>query len=1192
FLTTENYSAVQILREDGFFKDLKKEILKNDEIVKEFNIYAKKLEKEGDKQDVEVMQITAQDYKEKAQKLREELATYQVLREYKPLAEFGTNYIEFIGDGKGAIEKLLIESKDFLERKEAGLLSRNEIKQGKYKGQVASAFYKKGLGDIDVVWGDSKMGLQHILERRTDEFIKQGFSKEEAEKKAEEFVKEIPQIIEKGEVEKGKNRAFIDTHDNRVLIALDYNGEDRKWIVTAYRFDTAPSPADPHQTKHNISTSSVSRANGDNGNYSTKELKSAQKPQTISINTNETKIKNLESKQAQFKSPKAKEGIQKFIDKVKRKDNVGIDKSPHSDSLPSNEITKSDGTNLHPNDLANYNTSKTKSKNNTTNTKTNLQENKENLKARLENATQKTSLDITTLNESLQKAYKEFKETNKDPYNDVLFDKVLQVANTLGVRYWKQINPTKKAGSYTYFLNRAMIDKKLNIYNPKEIPNVILHELIHSVSSRAIHAYESGSKHLLTKPQIQAIEELKNIYKTITEKHPKKIFKDYSEDMFENATKNKEEGRLYGLYNAQEFLAELSSKDFRNFLKEQNLFSKIINALARIFSYTKEALGLSKQEAKDALEETEDILHKIMDNYNSDFTAKYEEIYNQANILDVENTKALQDFLKENKKEYNQYLKDNIMGKKYLQQKLSMNDLYTHKKIYELNKKWFFERDGIKSQEEYFLKELKEANIPLEAKDTPIGKEFFKIIETPKISYTIASKDNQDLIILEGLAPIIRSQVVYDIDEVTKDIIMSNLEKIAKSENLHYRGRKTNAFFANKWSELFLENLTRGDNAKALENAFLNNDKINENALKAQAVKLPKELKEIEFIRSAKKDNKGYFVDTPIGRVDFKNILKTYRHLYENTYMQDRRELSGAFMETLKNPLFVVRQKYPLNSIALTQAKHSQITPSPSSHKKNTKSLNGEVKTKDIIQDSYVFYKPFVNKNGLVSLASFAISQNGELLHKTFYDIKTLSKLKRLIKGNDEDLLYFKNEKENKGVDLKQSKELEEAFLDSSGRVDLSKFQAQKLPKANFKNIKQFQDLFLNKEGKYGVLKTPYKDIKINIPYAYKHFYKNTNNVNRNFMKGTFFDVLQQPMIIAEKENDIGASVYFYKIYEYQNNKIGIFGIGVNENGEINYKTLYADKKKNRIKEIIKLDENSIKYMDKKLLANANYDTH
>lgn len=216
---------------------------------------------------------------------------------------------------------------------------------------------------------------------------------------------------------------------------------------------------------------------------------------------------------------------------------------------------------------------------------------------------------------------------------------------------------------------------------------------------------------------------------------------------------------------------------------------------------------------------------------------------------------------------------------------------------------------------------------------------------------------------------------------------------------------------------------------------------------------------------------------------------------------------------------------------------------------------------------------------------AFMLKKNNayESLKKNLYEI---------IDNYKEDFTKGYEKESIKGVDLKQSKELEEVFLDSSGRVDLSKLQAQKLPKANFKNIKQFQDLFLNKEGKYEALKTPYKDIKINIPYAYKHFYKNTNNVNRNFMKGTFFDVLQQSMIIAEKENDIGASVYFYKIYEYQNNKIGIFGIGVNENGEINYKTLYADKKKNRIKDIIKLDENSIKYMNKKLLANANYDTH
>ncbi|MEB2790765.1 PBECR2 nuclease fold domain-containing protein, partial [Campylobacter upsaliensis] len=61
----------------------------------------------------------------------------------KPLEEFGTNYAEFYRDGKGAVEKLLKEAEDFKQRGE----------KGEFKGQVAGAFYKEGLGEIDLVWG-------------------------------------------------------------------------------------------------------------------------------------------------------------------------------------------------------------------------------------------------------------------------------------------------------------------------------------------------------------------------------------------------------------------------------------------------------------------------------------------------------------------------------------------------------------------------------------------------------------------------------------------------------------------------------------------------------------------------------------------------------------------------------------------------------------------------------------------------------------------------------------------------------------------------------------------------------------------------------------------------------------------------------------------------------------------------------
>ncbi|EKF5463184.1 hypothetical protein OZQ05_001673 [Campylobacter jejuni] len=132
----------------------------------------------------------------------------------QPLKEFGENYAEYYHDGKGALQKLLIEK----------------------QGQVAGAFHRKDLGDIDLVWGDGNFGLSHIVNRREEDFIKQGLNKIEAKNKALNFIKEIENIINNGNVKKGNNRAFIEVKNSRVMVALDYKGKDKKWIVTAYNF--------------------------------------------------------------------------------------------------------------------------------------------------------------------------------------------------------------------------------------------------------------------------------------------------------------------------------------------------------------------------------------------------------------------------------------------------------------------------------------------------------------------------------------------------------------------------------------------------------------------------------------------------------------------------------------------------------------------------------------------------------------------------------------------------------------------------------------------------------------------------------------------------------------------------------------------------------------------------------------------
>lgn len=183
--------------------------------------------------------------------------------------------------------------------------------------------------------------------------------------------------------------------------------------------------------------------------------------------------------------------------------------------------------------------------------------------------------------------------------------------------------------------------------------------------------------------------------------------------------------------------------------------------------------------------------------------------------------------------------------------------------------------------------------------------------------------------------------------------------------------------------------------------------------------------------------------------------------------------------------------------------------------------------------------------------------------------------------GEAKNMLESKAKTQGQDLDIKDNvKKLENVFLDSNGRIDFSKINTQPLPKASFKNVKQFSEKFENKQGKYGIVKTPYKDIVVDIPHAYRHFYQNTYNTNRHYLKGAFFDVLQKPMFIAEQETDKGLSTYFYKVYSYGKDKIGVFGIGIDKEGQIEYKTMYADIKQNRLQEMLKLDREKIKHIN------------
>ena len=124
-----------------------------------------------------------------------------------PIKEFGTNYAEFYHDGKGAIDKLLTE-KD---------------------GQVAGAFYRKELGDIDLVWGNEQIGLNKILAKHKADFDDFGG-----------VANGLKKIIDDGKLisENGINTIWLKKGDEYFLTGLSKgflgNGENN-WIVTSYK---------------------------------------------------------------------------------------------------------------------------------------------------------------------------------------------------------------------------------------------------------------------------------------------------------------------------------------------------------------------------------------------------------------------------------------------------------------------------------------------------------------------------------------------------------------------------------------------------------------------------------------------------------------------------------------------------------------------------------------------------------------------------------------------------------------------------------------------------------------------------------------------------------------------------------------------------------------------------------------------
>ncbi|EPY1733964.1 LPD23 domain-containing protein, partial [Campylobacter upsaliensis] len=236
------------------------------------------------------------------------------------------------------------------------------------------------------------------------------------------------------------------------------------------------------------------------------------------------------------------------------------------------------------------------------------------LKAKKRSAQSKKNYNIT-----YDEARKLFYKGDMSEEQKELFQSVLPIAQKLNVRirtairepYEEMMYSTKEAsGLYRYSLNTATLKKGAGLSDTQKA-QVLLHELIHSVTSRAMSLYKTPLRDkMLSKTQIKAIDEIDQIYKKLYKF--KKTFKLQDENGAD----------LYGIKNSHEMLAELANPMFSSKLKEIGLYEKLVNNIMKIILRVRDFIRLRSD--KNVYEKLKQCLKDIIENYKDDFTQEYE----------------------------------------------------------------------------------------------------------------------------------------------------------------------------------------------------------------------------------------------------------------------------------------------------------------------------------------------------------------------------------------------------------------------------------------------------------------------------------------------------------------------------------------------------------------------------------------
>lgn len=198
-------------------------------------------------------------------------ATSMSLEEYKQ-ARFGSSMIEDnSGENRGEIEAEtpIIEDAEPIGTGAFGNIY-NQFK-GKVKeafnflmhhksGDLLGVFHRDDVGDIDLVWGNEKMGLAHILGKHVGE----GKDFETPD----DAIAMIENVINSGRIfQDNQNRYTLMLDGVGVGIRKSFDGEKKNWIVTAVDFNRSQEEkgivTNPTSTSHGVTESESAAALND-----------------------------------------------------------------------------------------------------------------------------------------------------------------------------------------------------------------------------------------------------------------------------------------------------------------------------------------------------------------------------------------------------------------------------------------------------------------------------------------------------------------------------------------------------------------------------------------------------------------------------------------------------------------------------------------------------------------------------------------------------------------------------------------------------------------------------------------------------------------------------------------------------------------------------------------------------------------